>query len=129
MTNERRTPAIRHSGRTSWNHRCRMGRRAKSDAGGENGPDVRALEMLLDYAMMEGAELRLPLFVFLLRAAQLELMAHAGAVGGLHDRSHKTRISECLGTVECRSFAEPVPERCIEAARDVHGPQPVIQDR
>ena len=29
--------------------------------------------MMLDYAILEGAELRLPLFVLLLRAARLEL--------------------------------------------------------
>jgi len=86
--------------------------------------------MLLDYAIMEGAELRLPLFVLLLRAAQLELMTHTGSGGGLHERRHETKIGESLGAVECRSFAEHVPERCIEAARGVlQGPQPIIQDR
>ncbi len=86
--------------------------------------------MLLDYAIMEGADLRLPLFVLLLRAAQLELITHTGPGDGLHEPRHETKIDECLGAVESRSFAEPFPERCIEAAGDVlYGPQPVIQDR
>lgn len=106
-----------------------MRRRARSSGGEKNGPDVQALEMLLDYAIMEGAELRLPLFVLLLRAAQLELNAHAGPGGGLHERGHKTKIAESLGAVESRSFAAPIPERCVEVARDVYGPQPVILDR
>ena len=37
-------------------------------------PDIHSLAMMLDYAIIEGAELRLPLFVLLLRAARLELM-------------------------------------------------------
>jgi hypothetical protein len=41
-------------------------------------PDIRALEMMLDYAIIEGAELRLPMFVLLLRAARLELMTSVG---------------------------------------------------
>jgi hypothetical protein len=106
-----------------------MRRRAKSDGDEKNIPDVRALEMLLDYAMMEGAELRLPLFVFLLRAAQLELKARAGSGVGLHESSHKPKFGERPETAEVLSFAARVPERCIEGARDVHGPQSVIQDR
>ena len=35
--------------------------------------DIRTLEMMLDYAIVEGAALRLPMFVLLLRAARLEL--------------------------------------------------------
>ena len=38
-----------------------------------NAPDIRTLAMMLDYAILEGTELRLPLFVLLLRAAQIEL--------------------------------------------------------
>ena len=106
-----------------------MRRRTKSAGEEKSGPDVRALEMLLDYAMIEGAELRLPLFVYLLRAAQLELKAHVGPGGGLHERSRKTKLGECPGVVEARFFAASGPERCIEVACDVHGPQPVIQDR
>jgi hypothetical protein len=44
--------------------------------------DVRALETMLDYAILEGAELRLPLFVLLLRAARLELMTGIEAGDG-----------------------------------------------
>ncbi len=47
--------------------------------------DIRTLEMMLDYAIVEGAALRLPMFVLLLRAARLELVSHVGdtAVGDL----------------------------------------------
>ena len=38
---------------------------------------VRALEMLLDYATIEGAELRLPVFVRLIDLAKQELIASA----------------------------------------------------
>ena len=100
---------------------------AISSAGEVCGPDVRALEMLLDYAMMEGAELRLPLFVLLLRAAQLELMTQAGPGGGLHGGRRKAKIDQCLGAVECRSFVAPVLECCIEPAGDaLHGPNPSL---
>jgi hypothetical protein len=34
---------------------------------------IQTLEMMLDFAIIEGAELRLPLFVFLLRMARAEL--------------------------------------------------------
>jgi hypothetical protein len=37
-------------------------------------PTTQGLERLLDYAIVEGAELRLPLFVFLLRLARLALL-------------------------------------------------------
>lgn len=37
---------------------------------------LESLEMLLDYALLEGAEMRLPLFVLLLHMARLEL-AHS----------------------------------------------------
>jgi hypothetical protein len=43
---------------------------------------VRALETMLDYAILEGAELRLPLFVLLLRAARLELVTGIEAGDG-----------------------------------------------
>jgi hypothetical protein len=39
-----------------------------------DAPEIHSLAMMLDYAIIEGAELRLPLFVLLLRAARLELM-------------------------------------------------------
>jgi hypothetical protein len=35
---------------------------------------VKALATMLDYAIIEGAELRLPVFVFMLRTARLELI-------------------------------------------------------
>lgn len=35
--------------------------------------DISGLEAMLDYAIMEGAELRLPLFVCLLRLARMAL--------------------------------------------------------
>ena len=41
---------------------------------GAHTPDVRALEMILDFAILEGAELQLPTFVLLLRTAQRELI-------------------------------------------------------
>jgi hypothetical protein len=57
-----------------------MSRRVGEEGAGRGVlTDVRALEMMLDYAILEGAELRLPLFVLLLRAARLELMTGAGA--------------------------------------------------
>lgn len=34
---------------------------------------LRTIEQLLDYAIVEGAEMRLPLLVYLLRMARLEL--------------------------------------------------------
>ncbi len=105
-----------------------MGRRAKGPADEGQGPDVRALEMLLDYAMMEGAELRLPLFVLLLRTAQLELMTRGGSGGGLHRRRRTAKISKSLGALECRSVAEPVVERSIEAAGDaLKGSRPSLR--
>lgn len=39
---------------------------------------TEGLERLLDYAIVEGAELRLPLFVFLLRLARLALLEEDG---------------------------------------------------
>ena len=35
---------------------------------------VKTLATMLDYAIIEGAELRLPVFVFMLRTARLELI-------------------------------------------------------
>ena len=40
---------------------------------GSNPGAAESLEMLLDYAIAEGCELRLPVFVLLLRMASLEL--------------------------------------------------------
>ncbi|MGH6768150.1 MAG: hypothetical protein ACRECO_03905 [Xanthobacteraceae bacterium] len=35
---------------------------------------LKTLAIMLDYAIIEGAQLRLPVFVFMLRAARLELI-------------------------------------------------------
>ena len=39
---------------------------------------IRSLGAMLDYAIIEGAELRLPMFVFLLRLAKLEMTENVG---------------------------------------------------
>jgi hypothetical protein len=53
-----------------------------------NAPDIRTLAMMLDYAILEGTELRLPLFVLLLRAAQIELANCIDADGPAPVESH-----------------------------------------
>lgn len=53
--------------------------------------DVRTLEMMLDYAIVEGAALRLPMFVLLLRAARAEL---EGRLGGAADRDPRAALKE-----------------------------------
>ena len=45
----------------------------------ERTASMRSLEAMLDYAMIEGAQLRLPTFVFLLRVARSELLGGADA--------------------------------------------------
>lgn len=101
--------------------------RAKRPAGKNGGPDVKVLEMLLDCAMMEGAELRLPLFVLLLRMAQSELAkfkltSRGGSAGELQRPHRKAKVIDHPSAIECRSFAEPAPRRCVEAVGDVpHG--------
>ncbi len=42
----------------------------------------KAIELMLDYAIMEAAELRLPVLVYLLRMAQLELSVVTGGTPG-----------------------------------------------
>jgi hypothetical protein len=42
-------------------------------------PTIQGLTGLLDYAILEGTELRRPLFVFLLRLARLALLEEEGA--------------------------------------------------
>jgi hypothetical protein len=86
-----------------------MGKRAKGVRHSVGETDIHALEMMLDYAIIEGAELRLPLFVLLLRTARLELMSSVGA--GPYDHCVETKITDCLGTDAARSFAAPVPHR------------------
>ena len=87
-----------------------MGRRAKAAGGDGDETTIRALETMLDYAIIEGAELRLPLFVLLLRVARLELMTGIGASGGLRDPRVETKITDCLGADAGRSFAMTVPQ-------------------
>ncbi len=105
-----------------------MGTRAKSPATAARGPDIRTLEMLLDYAMMEGAELRLPLFVLLLRTARLELLTKRGIPSGLRGRRHKARIEDCPEAAECPSFAAPALEGWSAAGGEVLNGS-VFQDR
>ena len=45
-------------------------------------PDTSGLEALLDYAIMEGAQMRLPLFVCMLRLARLALKEETGELQG-----------------------------------------------
>jgi hypothetical protein len=87
-----------------------MGKRSRASGRGTSLSDVRALEMMLDYAIVEGAELRLPLFVLLLRTARLELMTRIGAT------RRKTKIEEQADADELRSLAVPLLQRCIDTA-------------
>ena len=87
-----------------------MGRRAKAAGGDGDETTIRALETMLDYAIIEGAELRLPLFVLLLRVARLELMTGIGASGGLRDPRVNTKITDCLGADAGSSFGMSVPQ-------------------
>jgi len=49
-------------------------KRQKPDAASPSpSRDISGLEAMLDYAIMEGAEMRLPLFVCLLRLARMAL--------------------------------------------------------
>jgi hypothetical protein len=43
------------------------------DPSPERYASLNAIALLMDYAIVEGAELRLPIFVFLVRLARLEL--------------------------------------------------------
>jgi hypothetical protein len=55
-----------------------------------SGPTaVESLKMLLDYAIVEGSELRLPVFVLLLRMANLELAKSTRRE--FHQSSHPVR--------------------------------------
>jgi hypothetical protein len=53
--------------------------------------DIRTLEMMLDYAIVEGAALRLPIFVLLLRAARAELESR---VSGAANRDPGAALKE-----------------------------------
>src|SRR5262245_28974761 len=105
-----------------------MTRRLKG-AGAERDANVRSLEMMLDYAILEGAELRLPMFVLLLRTARLELMTSIDALGGRTDRSHRPRIRDRSGAAECRAFAEPILQRWVEAGGECAEPALATYDR
>jgi hypothetical protein len=90
-----------------------MSKRPRGTEG--NAADVRTLEMMLDYAIVEGAELRLPLFVLLMRMARLELMTSIDGSGRMGERSRKVKVKDRASAAECRSFAEPILERWIGA--------------
>ena len=49
-------------------------------------PEIHALQMMLDCAIVAGAELRLPTFVFLLRMAMLDLTNSTAAQGSSKQR-------------------------------------------
>jgi hypothetical protein len=53
--------------------------------------DIRTLEMMLDYAIVEGAALRLPMFVLLLRAARAELESR---ISGAENRDARAALKE-----------------------------------
>lgn len=76
--------------------------------------------MMLDYAIIEGAELRLPLFVLLLRTARLELMTSIGALGGLADPRVETRIKDCFAP-QVAGLSTPAgewPQGCTQLIQD-----------
>jgi hypothetical protein len=97
-----------------------MGRRAKDAGFGRDSNEARTLEMMLDYAIVEGAALRLPLFVLLLRAAQLELTAGIAGRGGPGCRRIETKIRDCLAAYGVESVGDP-------DARP-HGSMDLVQD-
>jgi hypothetical protein len=99
-----------------------MGRRAKAAGGDGDETTIRALETMLDYAIIEGAELRLPLFVLLLRVARLELMTGIGASGGLRDPRVETKITDCLGADAGSSFGMSVPQP-LRTGPETHVPR------
>jgi hypothetical protein len=83
--------------------------------------EVRTLEMMLDYAIVEGAELRLPLFVLLLRAARLELMTGVGAGGGSGDRRGASKANNSIAREDAGFVV--APEEVLASCRHL------IQDR
>ena len=84
-----------------------MGRRARDVESDRDSHEVRSLEMMLDYAIVEGATLRLPLFVLLLRAAQVELTEGIAARGGPGRRRIETKIRDCLAAYGVESVGTP----------------------
>jgi hypothetical protein len=97
-----------------------MGRRAKDAGAGRDSNEVRTLEMMLDYAIVEGAALRLPLFVLLLRAAQLELTAGIAARGGPDCRRIETKLRDCLAAYGVESVGDPGrrPQGSLDMVQD-----------
>jgi hypothetical protein len=84
-----------------------MSRRVRGGGSDLGKRDIQSLEMMLDYAIIEGAELRLPLFVLLLRTARLELTTSIERSGGTSDRRAETKIMDCLGPDNAGSFPAP----------------------
>jgi hypothetical protein len=84
-----------------------MGRRVKDAGAGRCSNEVRGLEMMLDYAIIEGAALRLPLFVLLLRAAQLELTEGIAGRSGPGCRRIEMNIRDCLAACGVDSVGTP----------------------
>ena len=105
-----------------------MGQR-RGSAFDANVPDIHALEAILDYAIIEGAGLKLPMFVLLLRTAQMELMTSLGAVSGAAERRHKAKAKGRLSAAECRSLAEPVLQGWIEACGETAESSHLTADR
>jgi hypothetical protein len=65
-----------------------------SDGSSASRPEaVEALKMLLAYAIAEGTELQLPIFVGLLRMANLELMNDAKGVRPRTMRGTEARVA------------------------------------
>jgi hypothetical protein len=97
-----------------------MGRRAKDAGFDRDSNEARTLEMMLDYAIVEGAALRLPLFVLLLRAAQLELKAGVAARGGPGCRRIETKIRDCLAAYGVESIDAPGerPQGAMDLVQD-----------
>src|SRR5262249_11403213 len=96
-----------------------MGRRAKEAGAGRESNEARSLEMMLDYAIVEGAALRLPLFVLLLRAAQLELTGGIEERGGPDGRHIEMKIRDCLAACGVESGGTPGgrPQGAIDRVR------------
>jgi hypothetical protein len=93
-----------------------MGKRARDAGSGRDSNEARTLETMLDYAIVEGAAMRLPLFVLLLRAAQLELAAGIGGAAGRGSRRIEKKIRDCLGVYGVESDGPPGerPQRSMD---------------
>jgi hypothetical protein len=71
-----------------------------------NSSKIGALVSMLDYAMLEGAEMRLPLFVTLLRLARLDLMDSLGS-----GRCPKMQQENPAGSPRATRGAPPAPPK------------------